>query len=145
MWLITPMFQIIFFFSFFFFLNGLNFIQMSNKTNIFSSHSLGLNVAAALPQAVDWQSFWQWRLSGIMYCKWIKLMHPSPLCCRTVFISLIYIHKSYSVSQLNLFNRLAEWKMRALCNNRRSLVWWADTECVAYYLHLYGSKASPCQ
>lgn len=41
-------------------------------------------------------------LSSIMYCKWIKLMHPSPFCCWTVFISLIYIHKSYSVSQLHL-------------------------------------------
>lgn len=140
MWMITLMFQIIFFF-----LNGLNYIQMLNKTNIFSSYSLGLNVASALPQAVDWQSFWQWQLSGIMYCKWIKLMHPSPLCCRTVFISLIYIHKSYSVSQLNLLCRLAEWKMQVPCNNRPPLVWWADIECVVYYLHLYGSKALPCQ
>lgn len=102
--------------------HSLSFIQMRNKTDILGPTVKGLILKPLSHKLYTDTAFGSDSLSSIMYCKWIKLMRPSPFCCWTVFISLIYIHKSYSVSQLNL---LCCW-LNEKCNNRPLLVWWTD-------------------
>lgn len=116
--------------------HSLSFIQMRNKTDMSGPTVKGLILQPLSHKLCTDTAFGSDSLSSIMYCKWIKLMRPSPFCCWTVFISLIYIHKSYSVSQLNL---LCCWlnekcKCRAITDRYLS----GEQTCVVYYLHLYG-------
>lgn len=79
-------------------------------------------------------------LSSIMYCKWIKLMHPSLFCCWTLFISLIFIHNSYSVSQLHLLCcwQSEKFKCRAITAHYLS----DEQICETHYFQVCGQSAA---
>lgn len=72
------------------------FIQLLTKTNILVSSVKKVHFLQTSP-ALDSDG-----VSNLPDCKWIKLMCPSLLRCRVVFIGLISLHKSYSASWLSL-------------------------------------------
>lgn len=107
--------------------HGLSFVQLRSEASDILSSTVNASIVRPLSQERQTDTaFGSDSLSCIMYCKWIKLMHPSPFCCRTVFISLIYDHKSYSVSQLHLLCGWPSEKCEQLGVTARLHVWWTD-------------------
>lgn len=94
------------------------FIQLLTKTNILVSSVKNVHFLQT-STALDSDG-----ASNLLDCKWIKLMSPSPLHSRVVFIGLISLHKSYSASWLHQFDA-AGWMKDTRSWQRQAPSWCA--------------------